>query len=77
MIQEAAFTSHSFKDIWQNLSSKLTINELVESATLAKLIWQRRNDSIHQKGFSHPNVLIKNGQEELSLYNQGLIDPPT
>ncbi|XP_042952135.1 uncharacterized protein LOC122289224 [Carya illinoinensis] len=37
---------------------------------IAKLIWNKRNDFVFGKGFSHPNQLINRAKRDLDLFNQ-------
>lgn len=75
MVQKVSFTSHSFRYIWQKLSSKLNVSELAEATMISKMRWTRMNEFIHQKSFSHLNVLITKAQDELKPFHQVHIAP--
>lgn len=40
----------------------------MEVAMISRLIWTRRNEFVHGKGFMHPNFLIKRAQSELEMF---------
>lgn len=61
-------SSSSFMDIWMMLTTILTQDELEEATSITKLIWNRRNEVVHQKGFSHPNSIITKAKEELKFF---------
>lgn len=67
-----SFTSPYFLDIWQMLTSILDTQKLAEVAFTTKLIWQKRSETIHQKGFYHLNVISSNAKADLQTFNRAL-----
>lgn len=62
-------SSHSFLDIWIMFTKSLEQNELVETVVIFNFIWARRNETVHSKGFSHPNLIVSRAREELHLFS--------
>lgn len=62
-----SFQSDYFLEIWSQLDQHLNKEEMEEVAMLTKHIWMRRNSITHNKGFIHPNSLIKSA-EALSAF---------
>lgn len=58
-LQKISIRITSFTDLWMYLYDKLDHMELSEDAIIMKKIWQRRNDVIHSKVFTHPNLVIQ------------------
>lgn len=50
------------------MSRRLTIKEQEEAACIAKFLWQRRNESIYQNQFFHPNSLIRQSRNKLTNF---------
>lgn len=65
-------TSDFFLDIWLLLKLVINQEELEEVAYISKFIWQRRNELVFQKGFTHPNALIFKAKYELHCYKNSI-----
>lgn len=55
-------------DIWSTLYQTLKQVELEESEIIVRLVWTRRNEVTHGKGFSHPNFIVNKAIEELQAF---------
>ncbi|XP_041011337.1 uncharacterized protein LOC121255120 [Juglans microcarpa x Juglans regia] len=63
-------TQHDlFRDIWDQLSEKLPKAELEVAGSIARLIWNRRNEAVHGKKFRHPNSILQKAYEDTRLFN--------
>lgn len=59
---------NSFLQIWNQFAKTLKQEELDEAAVITRMIWHRRNDVIHGKGFLHPNSIINRAELEVQTY---------
>lgn len=64
-LQKLYQTSLFFLDIWLLLKSILSQVELEEVGYISRLIPQKRNELIVQKGFTHPNAIILKVRSDL------------
>lgn len=69
-IQKIFLQLAHFIDIWQLLLDKLKPFEISEAAILMRLIWHMRNDFLHGKLFTHPNLLLQKASSNLSDFIQ-------
>lgn len=76
-IQKRSLNCFSFQGIWDYLVTHLNQKELMEVAMIVRLLWFRRNEFVHGKGFMDPNLLIEKAKRKLELYGniQTYIDP--
>lgn len=61
-----SYFSNSFLDIRHKLTIMLKLNDLID-VVISKLIWARRNDTVHQEVFSHPYAIIDMAKNVLQL----------
>lgn len=63
-IQKLSLPPSSFLDIWSYLSTILDKSDLQGTSYIAKMLWTRRNEWVHQDKFLHPNLILSKALEE-------------
>lgn len=66
-IQKLSLISLTFLNTFTSILSYLNKEELAEFAYTVNLIWDRRNESVYQHKFLHPNSLILKAKYDLQL----------
>jgi hypothetical protein len=61
-IQKCSFLGNGFLDIFEQFLFRCSHEEVSLFAILAKKLWARRNAVLHGGEFSHPNLLVQQGE---------------
>ncbi|XP_042956310.1 uncharacterized protein LOC122292152 [Carya illinoinensis] len=68
-IMKMSLQCDQFRDIWAHLTEKLPKAELEMAGLIARLIWNRRNEFVHGKGFRHPISILQKAKDDHRAYH--------
>ncbi|XP_041017966.1 uncharacterized protein LOC121260189 [Juglans microcarpa x Juglans regia] len=68
MLQKSTLRAVSFKEIFEQLNAQCETETMELFAMTARGIWQRRNKSVFEGSFLHPNLISQNAAQQLEEY---------
>ncbi|XP_042939585.1 uncharacterized protein LOC122274630 [Carya illinoinensis] len=66
--QKMSFQHDLILKVWSKLNQKPNTYELEECVVTMRGIWSRRNESMHGKGFKHPNTVVRGAKADILNY---------
>jgi hypothetical protein len=69
-LQKCASETNDFSALIGTLMERLSMEEMQEMVTVARLIWLRRNKFVFDGEFTSPDALVRTAYEQLEAYNQ-------